>query len=619
MLRAQVGFDVLILMAAVAFALSACSVPSAQPVAQLPPEGPRIELSLFTSADGPARADAVYDLPAVTNRETVVRLGSVSLRPMPARVVCDAPARLRDANGVRALRAGSARAFTIPARHEPGPTLELSPAVRACSLRWGAGHHLALRRLDETRPALARLDRQTALCTVPPTGSGDALSRRFYASTALSESCAVPSGRVDLAVAPLDALNARIEALTGQRIAEETLRRGDPDLAFDYSRAPRLDLIVMSYLHIRADYSGHLVRRMITWHAARGTAVRILVSSQLMLPLDRVYWESLAARYPNVQIQYYRWNPKLPGGPADLVDRAQRSNHTKVFLTLAREPGRSRFIIGGRNLHDGFFFDQSFEMPGHPELRHYPTGQADTSIANLAWHTYYEDFEIVMHDDAVVRRVASHFSRLWFRDDAGALVRGFDGSGVVGAVPQDGVVRHFLSLPWADGQAMQALYVDLIDAAGREVIIVSPFLYPPPAIEQALERADRRGVRVVLITRLGSTDPPAFFTTAFDHRYLNRVPDTFELWNYEPQGHLTHAKIVVIDSRLAIVASTNLNARSFFHDSENGVILLDRAVARRIREVTKGYMRAGVRLRPPLAISPTQRAVGDMRWLWQYF
>jgi putative cardiolipin synthase len=56
--------------------------------------------------------------------------------------------------------------------------------------------------------------------------------------------------------------------------------------------------------------------------------------------------------------------------------------------------------------------------------------------------------------------------------------------------------------------------------------------------------------------------------------------------------------MLLIDGRLSIVTSTNLNRRSFIHDTENGLAVLDPAFYRRMRAVVEGYLAVAHRLRP---------------------
>ena len=61
-----------------------------------------------------------------------------------------------------------------------------------------------------------------------------------------------------------------------------------------------------------------------------------------------------------------------------------------------------------------------------------------------------------------------------------------------------------------------------------------------------------------------------------------------------PDPRTLHSKIYVFDGELAMVSSTNVNQRSFLHDTENGVMILDPALVARLEQVIEGYAARGV-------------------------
>lgn len=595
-------------------ALAGCTGRAPSPAPELA-DGRRIDAALLLSPEGPDDPDARFDLPTGPWRLARVTLRSTTYREIPASVTCDGPAHLSRGEGSAFLRPGGRQGVTVPARGQPPARLDLTEAVTTCRVSWGEGHQVTLQRPELTRPEVARLDRARNACVMPPPGTLDPLAQAFYASTGLSRTCAIPSGAIDLVHGPLDALSARLQALTGTTVRCMALDRRDADVPLDFSKAPKLDLIVLASLHIRADFCGAVMRQAMTYHAARGTPVRILVSHPLQTGKDREYWDDFAARYPNVQIQYYRWTPRGPATPASEFDALHRVSHVKLLLALSPEPGRSRIVMGGRNLHDGFFFQDPVPLPGHPELRHFDAEGRD----GLAWFATFEDIDLVIRDDGAVRQVAAHFGKLWRRDTPGHVGRAAAQAGRVGAVPADGVMRHFISLPFSDGRALERDYVGMIDAARREITIVTPFLYPPASIDAALVRARARGVRVRLISRLESSEPSAPVTRALAAAYINRRYRAFEIYDYVPAPRMVHSKILVIDGRLAMSSSVNLNARSFLQDTENGLVFLDRAMAARLSAVVEGFRSRARRIDAPISLPPLARAVGAVPALWQYF
>jgi len=565
--------------------LAGCGGPSSEALT-VPPEGARLEAQVVLSARGPDLPDARFDVPTLGARETVLTLRSTEPRAMAARLSCDGPARLHlegpGDSGVF-LRPGATRAFTIASRHEGvRPRLVLPAGTARCTLDWGDGNRLAL--IGESREgATATSPAATAdACPVPPT-PGDALATAFFAPRDLAQTCPRPTGAYALYPDEIDALQLRLERLTGGPVSRAALQQGDPDMPLDFSHAPQFDEIVVSYLQFRADTSGYLVARALAFHAARGTKVRIAVSGALALELDKRLHNALATQYPNVQVQYFNY---LPRGFAPLRRATAifgNSHHIKLFAGISSEPGVSFAVVGGRNLHDGFFFPLLEDRANRPFLIDYDA----QSINPVNYVNNYKDFEIGLFDRSVVEDVMAQFVLFWNRDSDGAVMpRPAGPVDATAAQDRNGLVRHFVSLPWADGQSQESLFVDAFDAATREIIAISPFVYPTPAIDAALQRAAARGVKIRLVGRIVGDEPAASFVNSMNADYADRRGDAFSFYAYEPDdGRLTHAKLFVIDSRLAIVTSTNLNRRSFVGDSENGFLFLDRAVARDLRSL----------------------------------
>lgn len=576
--------------------LAACAVPPVLPPRAPDPGGAQLAATIYLSAAGPDQADARFDYPRQGAGETRITLSSSLPRPTSARLSCDGPARLfTEAGPGLYLRPGAERRFILPGRHGVlMPRIVLPPETSACRLGW-ADHSLDLVAEDRADPDTARRDLRRDTCIRPPEDALDPLARAFYAARSLSLTCARSTGETRLLVDATEALEVRLEHLTGAPVSRARLATGDPDMPLDFSRAPRFDQIVVSSLHIRADLSGYLIVRALAFHAARGTKVRIAVSDGLMYGKDRRLIEALAQQYPNVQIQYFNWEPSGPLSPhGTLLDRYQRAHHVKLFAATAADPGHDFAIVGGRNLHDMFFFPELTNRPTRPFLHDYENARGLENI--FAFFSPYEDFEIELNDRGVVGDVIAQFGKFWTRDRRGTLIA----PQIAGEVtrpdaPRDGQIRHFLSLPWADARSQETLYVDLIDAARSDILSISPFTYPTPAIDAAFERAVRRGVRVRLITRDVGGEPPAIFVNGLNTNYFDRRGEIFDMRVYAPENRLLHTKIMVIDRRAAVVASTNLNLRSFLHDGENGFLVLDRTVAGKLHDLVEGFARKGRR------------------------
>lgn len=503
---------------------------------------------------------------------------------------CDGPARaLTQADDLPGwVSAGQEVWLEIGPGERAQTLLDLHADTTDCTLTVTPGGRPAwtLRLRDEAlaNPRLTALDTPLPACG----GTGrDALETAFLATGGLSATCPLPAGRATLLADGIDALNARVQALTGRALPRAALEAGDVGMPLDFSAAPQLDLIYVTYLNVNADFAGALTARMLEWHAARGTAVRILVTDVMMTETDRRLFEGLAARYPSVQIQPYRMPASAARGFDGHAGQFHRVTHVKMFATLARQPGRSVAIVGGRNLHEGYFFDQPRDLSARPDLHQYDPTQTRLT----GGFTAYQDFEVAVHGDAAVGAVVRHMAALWQRDHDSQALR--PPAGAAQGHAAEGTVRHFLSVPFADGQAQEDYFVGLIDAAERNLRIASPYLNLTPDLDAALRRARERGVRVEIVTTVRVREVTDLFVSNLNRMFAEDHGDWLHFVDYDPAPMLLHAKIFVIDDRLVVVTSTNLNQRSFVHDLENGLVFLDRALAARVSGVIDGWMAAG--------------------------
>jgi len=612
------------LMCCAVLALSACAAVRAGPAPdQVPlievPAGARHAITWLPLTEaGPAagQAQAYFDATGAGR----VSLGFLAHGPGAywLRGICDGRARVRSADD------GAAAPAWIPA-HAPvalsvGPgerrrnVLELDPATQSCDLTVTPGGRpawsLRVSREDTALPRVAALDAPVAPCAG---GGGDALERAFMASGTLSATCPMPAGPMLFLPDGIDALNARIEALTGRALPREALETGTPDMPLDFSGAPELDLIYLTYLNVNADFVGYLTARMLAFHAARGTVVRILVSDVMFTDADRRLFEGLAAQYPSVRIQPYRMPAGIARGLEGQFARLHRVNHVKLFATVAREPGRSVAILGGRNIHEGYFFPEPRDLSAFPYLHQY---NPDV-LRIVGGFTAYEDFELGFRGDAQVLEIVRHMGMLWHRDhDTQDLL---PAAGSRPASPAEGDMRHFLSVPFTDGAALESYFAGLIDAAEQRIRIASPYLNLTPALQAAMLRARARGVQVDVVATVQVREATDFMVTGFNRRFANRHGDWLAFHDYDPRPLLLHTKLIVIDDRLVIAGSVNLNQRSFLHDLENGVVVLDRGLAAQADRLIQRYIDGGARMRPGQELSGWMRFLSGFGFIERGF
>jgi len=551
---------------------------------------------LYLSASGPAAGAMSFRFSGLDASRRSIALYSIANGELTIEGTCDGPVLVSHETNpdfvARRYAAGEGFAETLAHRSRGDVWLEPAAETRRCTLsvtpQRAPAYAITLEREDLADPALALFDARRDTCRLPDPARLSPLERVFYAPRSLSMSCEMATGTPRLLGDAIEAFNAKVEALTGSRISQAALDAGDPTAPIDFSRAPKLDYIWLSYLNLRADYSGYMISRMLEYHAARGTTVRILLTDMLMLPLDRALLENLAARYPNLQLQMFRWESDRAPGFDNPLHSIHRDQHIKVFATLARDPSRSRLLMGGRNLHDPFVFDTPRDLSAFPFLRNYDARKQLT----LSFFVAYEDFEIEFSGDATVRNIAAHMASFWHRDHDSQLPRTFS-ENAPGGVARGGM-RHFISVPYADGHAQQDLFVELIDAARESIVFTAPFLNLPTALDAAFRRAQARGVEVRVIARMDIEEPAGVFSASLNRLFFEEYANLYDIIGYDPSQRSLHTKIYVFDRQLAVVTSTNVNQRSFLHDTEDGVMILDPALVARLEQVVAAYATRGV-------------------------
>ena len=138
----------------------------------------------------------------------------------------------------------------------------------------------------------------------------------------------------------------------------------------------------------------------------------------------------------------------------------------------------------------------------------------------------------------------------------------------------DKLVRVLASGPDTD-QDIYAALILAIDSAVKSVHITSAYFVPDVQVLRALTRAARRGVDVKIILP-GVTDVGLVLYAG--HSFYEEMLSS-RIRVYELQIAVLHAKTAVIDRLWSTVGSVNIDTRSFLHNYELNVVVLDNLFA----------------------------------------
>ena len=112
-----------------------------------------------------------------------------------------------------------------------------------------------------------------------------------------------------------------------------------------------------------------------------------------------------------------------------------------------------------------------------------------------------------------------------------------------------------------------------------------------PKLAAAVGRALDRGVKIIVVGRIDlKGDFGGKFLTELNELFVEQYAGRIEMFEFKAPDVVLHSKILMIDGRYVSISSVNFNNRSFFHDSENGVAVLDPAFYARMRAVFDSYL-----------------------------
>jgi cardiolipin synthase len=122
-------------------------------------------------------------------------------------------------------------------------------------------------------------------------------------------------------------------------------------------------------------------------------------------------------------------------------------------------------------------------------------------------------------------------------------------------------------------QEVRDVYLEAIAAARQRIYLTAAYFVPDPPMLDALLDAARRGVDVRMVLPGVPEGGLVFYA---GHAFFEPMLEG-GIRIYQMRQAVLHAKTAVIDSRWSTVGSTNMDTRSFLHNSEINVIVIDQA------------------------------------------
>lgn len=399
-------------------------------------------------------------------------------------------------------------------------------------------------------------------------------------------SCAQPFDDVSILSDSIDSFLVKLEILLGQKPPKSFIDNQNPYAELDFSKAPQLDAIFLSTLLYQNDFSGQVLGRILKFHALRGTMVNIIGTGYMHSDNAANLFKELTLQSKNIRIQEYKYYEDEFFKKFLFITNYFRNMHVKALVTLSsRNPRDNVVIVGGRNVHDGFLFQSKPDLTPYPEL--------DQMNPN-ARYAYWQDVEFLFRSPSVTKMMYAHLLKLWNRDLVRTTIEPIAVQKKLTPVTDlailgNNTLRNFISLPFSDDQALEKLYVEMLDHAKSSVVISSPYLRPTKSLFEAILRAVERGIRVDIQTRINlAGDTQAWLYEETNKVAINELYDKVGV--YEWQGNsILHSKILVVDDNLSFVGSVNLSRRSFIQDVEGGFLIQSPTFNSQLRSLINSY------------------------------
>lgn len=277
---------------------------------------------------------------------------------------------------------------------------------------------------------------------------------------------------------------------------------------------------------------------------SEGVVVNLIVDGVGTLATPQAFFDRLRAAGINVVV-FNPVNPTQRAGPWQLNNR----DHRKIMIV----DGTVAFT-GGINISSTYANSSLFRSNKRAQR---------VDPEDLGWRDTH-----VMIEGPAVGALQWAFIDNWVHQDAGELPEAdyFPHLEAAG----EKVVRILATSPERDSEIYKSLVL-AIGEAKQSIQMTAAYFVPDRQIVDGLVAAARRGVDVKLV--LPGVSDHAFIKYAghsFYHELLEGGVRLFQL-----QGSVLHAKTTVIDASWSSVGSANIDRRSFIHNYEINVVVID--------------------------------------------
>ncbi|MEO8062057.1 MAG: phospholipase D-like domain-containing protein [Pseudomonadota bacterium] len=194
-----------------------------------------------------------------------------------------------------------------------------------------------------------------------------------------------------------------------------------------------------------------------------------------------------------------------------------------------------------------------------------------------ALHEGWRDTHIGLKGTAA-KHLESLFRDTWKKSECqGEVLPHYREAAVKGG---DQIVQIIASTPDDETNDIYLTLLSVINYAQKSIDITMAYFVPDDTLENALKAAAQRGVEVRIILPSYSDFSGVFYAGRAHYRKL--LDSGVKL--YELEDAFLHSKSIVVDNVWSSIGSTNFDWRSFVHNNEISVCVIDRGFAQQMND-----------------------------------
>lgn len=312
------------------------------------------------------------------------------------------------------------------------------------------------------------------------------------------------------------------------------------------------DYVHVEFYILQSDTSTDNFFRALEEVCARGVEVRVLLDHWANRGKPR-YRQTVA----RLNAMGADWHLMLPVQPLKgKMQRPDLRNHRKLLVV----DGNIAFL-GSQNITDS-----TYNLP-----------------KNIKRGLHWVDL-MVRLDGPVVLSVNAIFVADWY-SETDTVLEGIDiAHANIGSGDLDCQVVP--SGPGFEVENNLRLFLGLLYAAKKKIMIVSPYFVPDEALLLAVTAAVDRGVHVELFVSEEGDQAMVYHAQRSYYEVLLKAG--VRIWMYR-KPYILHTKTLTIDDEVAVIGSSNMDMRSFGLNLEVSMLVRGEEFVREMREVEDKY------------------------------